>query len=202
MSQRVQTGTISSSPSLKRSLLFGACFVALIGGQASASVIGSTTAVSFAGGSVSFGEGTTDFTFSDLGGGIFNFSPVAVSTSGGGAVTSFFGAPTTYFDPVRGSGVLLFDSSYTFSSFTAPVAIDDSAFPFIIGLVDVTSDGPHYGYAEFDGSTLVSYAFESEHGVGIFTPVPLPASAPMFAAACVAIGVVGYGMKRIAPFTA
>ena len=187
-----------------RFLLSASC-AALISGSASASVVTNRTFVDFTGGSVSLGFGTSDITFSDISGGDpFNFNSVGVSTSGGGAVSyfSFFNEPSTFFDPIRGSGMLTFDSTTQFASLPSVSTISYSATPFLIGLADTTGDGTHYGYGEFYGTTLISYGFESVAGQGIIisnaslSAVPLPASAPMFGAALIALGAVGYGMKR------
>ena len=176
----------------------------LLAGEASAAVIGSNKLVDFTGSSVSFAYGTADFTFTDVETGFFDPNAVGVSTSGGGAVTAF-GAPfydppqpTDYFDPVRGDGVLLFDSSYTHDSFPATTAIPYSATPFFIGLEAVQGDGTHFGYGEFLGTALRSYAFETTPGIGIqaVSVVPLPAGLPMFGAGVLALGAIGYGMKR------
>ncbi|MCW6506685.1 hypothetical protein [Lichenifustis flavocetrariae] len=185
-------------------VLLGASCAALMVGTASAAVITNRTPVDFTGGSVSIGFGTQDITFSDNGTNIFDFNPVSVATSGGGAVTysSFFGVPFTYFDAIRGSGSLTFGSTAEFSSLPAATVIPYSATPFIIGLADTTSNGTHYGYGEFAGTSLVSYGFESVPGQAItisntsLSAVPLPASAPMFGAALLAFAGLGYGVKR------
>ena len=166
----------------------------------------------FTGGHTTFGYlGSGNFTFTDVSGGIpFNIDAVGVSTQGGSAVTAlglpFYNPPqpTTFFDPIRGSGVLEFGPGAfnQFDSFSTTTAIPYSLTGFIIGLKDVASDGVHYGYGEFGGTTLLSYGFESVAGQAItisgatLSPVPLPASAPMFGAAVLGLGLVGYGLNR------
>ena len=185
-------------------VLFGAGFTALTVGTASAAVITNRTPVDFTGGSVSIGFGTQDITFTDISGGNFTFDPVGVSASGGGAFGyfSFFNTPSTFFDPIRGSGTLTFDSNTQFASFSTPQTIGASINPFIIALADTTADGIHYGYGEFAGTSLVSYGFESVAGQPItisntsLSAVPLPAAAPMFGAALLALGGLGYAAKR------
>jgi hypothetical protein len=185
-------------------LLLGAGCAALMAGSASAAIVTNSTPVDFTGGSVSLGFGTNDITFTDISGGAFTFDSVGVSTTGGGAVSylSFFGAPSTFFDPIRGSGSLTFDGTTQFASLPSTTTIGASALPFIIGLADTTDDGTHYGYGRFAGTTLISYGFESVAGQAItisntsLSAVPLPASAPLFGAALLAVGAFGYGWKR------
>lgn len=195
-------------------LLLGASCAALLIGPASAAVIRNTTVMDFTGGSVSFGfDGTNlvfgpnqGFTFSDNMGAFFNPSPVDVTTDANAQVSAFGGflgiplVPSSYFNPVRGAGVLEFGPG-TFgqlASFSTPTAIDASVRGFFIELTETLSDGTHYGYGQFaDGGTILqSVAFESVAGQSIMTPVPLPASAPMFGAAILGLAGLGYGMKR------
>lgn len=98
--------------------------------------------------------------------------PVAVTTAAGAAVTSlgapFYNPPqpTTFFDPIRGSGVLVFDGSYRYSSSTR-TPIPYSATAGLIGRSLNLLDGIHYGFAEFNGTYMMSYGFESTSGRGI-----------------------------------
>ena len=194
-----------------KGLLLGVCCAALMAGTASAAVISSTNPIDFNGGSVSFGfDGSNivfgpnqDFTFSDNGDFL---NPVSVTTSSNSQVSAFGGflgiplAPSSYFNPVRGSGTLEFGPN-TFgqlASFSTPTAIGASVRGFYIELTETLSDGTHYGYGQFaDGGTILqSIAFESVAGRNIVTPVPLPASAPMLGAAVLVLGLAGYGVKR------
>ena len=188
---------------IKRALLSAGVILAATG-IASASIISGS--ISFAGGSESFGfGGSDDFTFTDISNGQFTFDSIGVSTSGGGAVTSFgipaLGipfSPTTFQNPRFGFSPSSFgpDTFFPFLSYATTTAISGSATPEIIGLRDIVGGETYYGYAVLGGPQLVSYAFESTPGLTIVTPVPLPASAPMFGAAILALGVAGYGVKR------
>lgn len=183
--------------------------VLAVGGLLASSVAQATTVltranVDFTGTSTSFGYLGSQFTFTDLSNGSFNFNPVGVTTAIGAAVTSlgapFYNPPqpSSFFDPIRGSGVLVFDGSYQYSSFTS-TAIPYSASPGIIGLSLGLADGLHYGFAEFAGTDLVSYAFESTPGAGIdvgaalVTPVPEPET---YALMLVGLGLLGAVSRR------
>ena len=161
---------------------------------------------SFSGSSASFGYLGNQFTFTDVSSG-FDFSPVAVTTGAGAGVTAL-GAPfynpaqpTTYFDPIRGSGHLVFDASYLYTGFTN-VRIPFSATPSFIGLALALADGTHYGYARFAGTDLVSYAFESVAGLGIdaagafAAPVPEPETIALMLAGLGALGLRARRSKR------
>ena len=191
-------------------LLLGACCAALTAGSASAAVISSKTPMDFTGKSVSFGfdgadivfGSNQDFTFSDNGT-VFPDS-VDITTGGGAQVAAFGGflgipvTPSSLFNPVRGFG-----STYTFgpgqyASFSTPTPIAASSRGFYLGLTETLSDGVHYGFAEVadGGKILQSVAFESVAGRNIVTPVPLPASAPLFGAALIGLAGLGYAAKR------
>lgn len=160
--------------------------------------------VDFTSSSTSFGYLGRQFTFTDLSGGSFDFNPVGITTAMGAAVTSlglpFYNPPqpTSFFDPIRGSGTLVFDSSYQYSSFSR-TAIPFSAAPGLIGLALGLSDGLHYGFAEFAGTYLVSYGFESAPGVGIDVGAALAAPVPepeTYALLMAGLGVVSVIARR------
>ncbi len=160
--------------------------------------------IDFTGASTSFGYHGQQFTFTNVSGGSFDFNPVGVTTGVGAGVTSlgapFYNPPqpTSYFDPIRGSGVLVFDSGYQYSSFTR-TPIPYSAAPGIIGLSLGLNDGLHYGFAEFDGTYLVSYGFESTPGTGIDVGAALAAPIPepeTYALLLAGLGVVGMVSRR------
>lgn len=166
-----------------------------------AAVVSKVVNKDFSGSSVNFGFGSlnTGFTLSDNGSGFP--SPVSVSTSADSAVTSLslFGPtlPTSYFDPVR-NGQLIFDGTFTqYSSFANPTVIDFSGPPTFIGLRVTVDNQFHYGYAQFQGTFLKAYAFESTAGVGIaagaLSPVPEPES---YALMLAGFGVMGIVARR------
>ena len=167
----------------------GLLLAGLLAGAAAQAAPASTVAnIDFTHGSTSFGYLGQQFTFTDVSSGAFDFNPVAITTGTDAKVSSLsiFGPalPSIYFDPLRGSGHLVFDASVQYSSFNK-TAIQYSASPSFIGLSLSLNDGTHYGYAEFAGTTLVSYAFETSVGVGIdaagasVAAVPEPATFAM-----------------------
>ncbi len=160
--------------------------------------------IDFTGASTSFGYLGQQFTFTDLSTGSFDSNPVGVTTAAGAAVTSlgapFYNPPqpTSFFDPIRGSGTLVFDSGYQYSSFTS-TRIPFSASAGIIGLQLALADGLHYGFAEFAGTYLTSYGFESAPGVGIDVGAALAAPVPepeTYALLLAGLGVMGMITRR------
>ena len=187
-----------------RSLTAGVCITCACaaGIPAQAAVVGSTTDVDFTGSSVTFGFGGPTFTLTDTSGGSFTFDPVSISTQGTAMVNSLalFGPaqPTSYFDPVRGSGILVFDDSFQYTAFPDATVIRSSAGPTFIGLKLTLSDGDHFGYAQFAGTFLDSYAFESIAGVGIqagspIAPVPEPAT---YALMLAGLAITTFAVRR------
>lgn len=166
-----------------------------------AAVVSDSTPVDFTGGSTSFSFNGASFTLSDNTGGGFSFSPVSIATQGNAAVNSLslFGptVPTSYFDPVRGSGVLVFDSSYQYTSFPTATTIDYSAGATFIGLRVSQNNDFYYGYAQFQGTLLKSYGFESTANSGIqagaISAVPEPESYAMLLAG---LGVIGFSLSK------
>ena len=183
--------------------------VAAIGGSlacalAQAAPVVTLANIDFTGTSTNFGFVDKQFTFVDLSGGSFVFDPVGVTTLSGAGVTSlgapFYSPPqpTSFFDPIRGSGTLVFDSSYQYSGFTR-TPIPYSISPGIIGLAVQRTDGTHYGFAEFAGTFLTSYGFESMPGVGIDVGAALAAPVPepeTYALLLAGLGVIGLMSRR------
>ena len=183
-----------------RNVLLGVCCAALMSGAASAAVISTPVFTDFSTNpySFSFGNSSSVFTFKNTGDSFFG-SPVAVGTTGGAAVRTIFGSPSVDFDAPRNATP--YDSSLIYTSFASPTPISYSGPPSFLGLADTTADGTRFGYAEFYQNFFVGYAYESTPGLAIqpmsiVSPVPLPASAPMFGVALLALAGLGYGVKR------
>jgi hypothetical protein len=168
---------------------------ALFTTPAGAAVVRSDVNIDFTGSSTTFGYGGPMFTLgsqNDL------FNPVTISTTGSAMVNSLslFGPakPTSYFDPIRGSGELLIGADMQFTSFPTATTIDYSGAPTFIGLAVTLNDGIHYGFAQFDGTFLKSYAFESTAGesiaAGAVAAVPEPETYALMLAGLLAVGTV------------
>ncbi len=165
-----------------------------------AAVVSNVVNQDFSANSVSFGYGPT-FTFSNNGSGFP--SPVSIQSDVDAAVTSLslFGPtlPTSYFDPARGGGLVFDNSFYQYTTFSTPTTIDYSFAPTYIGLRVSLQDGYHYGYAQFEGTFLKSYGFESEAGIGIeagaltISAVPEPET---FAMLLTGLGIVSFVARR------
>lgn len=166
-------------------------FTASIG---QAAVVSNVVNTDFTSSSVTFGYGPV-FTLSDNRSGFP--SPVSINTGADAAITSLslFGptVPTSYFDPAR-SPLVFNDNFYQYSAFNSPAVIDYSFQPTFIGLRVSLDDGFHYGYAQFQGTFLKAYAFESVAGVGIeagaLAPVPEPESYALLLAGLSLMGFV------------
>lgn len=196
-----------------------AALAALSAGPAQAFVIGSDEDVSFASSSVTFGYLGQTFTLLDNTedapvvnalrasrlldppNGPSNSSPVSVSTTGSAQVTSItvysVTKPVSFFDPMNGGSTLIFDASFQYFGYPSPAVIDNSAGPRFIGLRVEARDGFHYGYAEFFGTLLEAYAFESVAGVGIRAGAPIAAAVPEPSElALLSLGLVGIAALR------
>lgn len=167
-----------------------------------ASVVGSNTDVSFDGTSTSFGFGGSTFTLTDNGD---FFGPVSVSTQGSAAVssTTLFGLePTSYFDPVRGGSLVFNDNFFQYSAFADPTVIRFSSGPTFIGLRVDLDDAFYYGYAQFAGTLLKSYGFETTPNLGIeagapiteVSAVPLPGALALMMSA---FGLLGFKIRHL-----
>lgn len=138
---------------------------------------------------ITFGGGAADYDFTAASTG---YGPgAAVATSGTGLVSSLGGAVTDF---AAGSTIDQTGELYSFSSFPAASVIPFSAADDFIGLAFTLGNGVHYGYAEVDGPTLVSYGYDSTPGASILTgataaAVPEPTTIALLAAGLAVLGV-------------
>ncbi|MCQ0972167.1 VPLPA-CTERM sorting domain-containing protein [Paracoccus sp. TK19116] len=180
--------------------------VALIGGEASAAVVGFSPSIDLRNQDYTVGlDDSTSYTFSNSGeGGSFGFGLAAVETTGNAMVGSTFGSPSVYFtDPSRAPFVD--DNLFTtYRSYDDPATIRLSERDSFIALRFMLQDGVHFGFARLAGLTLFDFAYETEAGKGIqagpgpFTspaPVPLPAGFPLLIAALGGLGLVRHKRK-------
>jgi hypothetical protein len=162
-----------------RPLTLAACAMtlALAAGSVSAKamVISSMPDVSFASLPATITFGTSSLVFTSIPGTFPGNPPDEVSTTGSAMVTTAYGGVTDF------SAGATIDKGpmelYTFAAYTTPAVIPTSAVDDFIGLAFTLGDGIHYGYAEVDGTDLVSYGYESVPGTTILTgAIPEPAT--------------------------
>lgn len=174
--------------SIRRIAAIGAVVLGAACAPAFASVVGSDAVVDFTGGSFTFGYLGQSFTLSDNGSGFP--SPTSASTAGTAMYAKDFFGISVFFDPPRNT--LVFDQTYLYDSYPSATILSFSGPPSIIGLALTAADGVHYGYAQFAGTVLQSYAFESVAGVGIAALAPITAGVPEpESLALVGIGALG-----------
>ncbi len=159
-----------------------------------ASVVGSDDDVNFDGTSTSFGFGGSTFTLTDNGD---FFSPVSISTQGSAAVTSttLFGLePTSFFDPVRSGSLVFNDEFFQYTAFVDPTVIRFSSTPTFIGLRVQIDEDFHYGYAQFVGSLLNSYGFETTANLGIEAGAAITEVSAVPVPGALALMMSGFGL--------
>ncbi len=175
--------------------------------QASVFSNASSTALTTTPAVISLGSGAATLSFTAASTG---YGPGAsVATTGSGMITTVFGTVSDFF----ASSTIDATGLYSFASYATPTQIPFSAADDFIGFSYTASDGTHFGYAEVNGPSLVSYGFESSANTTILTgatgaaapapvvggggggggggtPVPEPASAALLLGGLAAFGLV------------
>ena len=145
---------------------------------------------------IAFGGGNS-LSLSTIDKSAFSPSPAAVETGGGLEVTSL-GAP---FYPTPQPSVFFADRGGSigpttfigFSSFASPTTIPFSGSESILGFRFDSGQGSQYGYADFAGSQLHGFRYETAPGVAVgIASVPEPAAWALMIAG---FGVVGTGLR-------
>jgi len=141
--------------------------------------------------SYAFG-GTNSVTFSG------NGSNPMVETHGGLQVTSlaapFYPAPTpSVFFNNRGGNIGP-TTLIQFASFASPTSIPYASTPSVLGLRFDLGKGLLYGYADFAGTMLHGFRYETTPGVGVnISAVPEPAAWTLM---ITGFGVAGTALRR------
>lgn len=162
-------------------------------GSANASVIVQTPDLSFASSPATVALGTGSFVFSAITGALPGDAPDAVSTTGSAMVTSILGGVADF-----GAGATIDRTGevYGFSAFASPATIPYSAADDFIGLDFDIGGALHYGYAEVDGTELVSYGYQSLANAGIVTGAAVPEPATLAVLGSALIGLAAVKRRR------
>jgi hypothetical protein len=181
------------TPRLSLASVGAIALVIALGGAARADVISTVSNTSFATNPVSISLGSGSFTFTGIPNTFIGNPPAEVSTSGSAEVSSFLGGVTDF---SSGASIDQTGELYGFSAFSTPSVIPNSAARDFIGLSFTNGSGLHYGYAQVDGTQLISYAYESLPNTTITTgatsvPVPEPP-----ATALLLTGLIGLASVR------
>lgn len=164
--------------------------VASAAGAAQAAVLSFSPGSDFSAASdtINFGAGAARYTFSAISGAGLGDPLAAVATAGTAMVSSFFGGVADF---TADATIDQMGQIYDFSAFANAAPIPNSAADDFIGLAFTLSDGLHYGYAEVNGTTLVSYGYDRTPGASIQTAaVPEPMSAALLGVSLLGVLVV------------
>ncbi|WP_026046987.1 PEPxxWA-CTERM sorting domain-containing protein [Sphingomonas sp. PAMC 26621] len=190
---RVSRGLLSVKAAGALALVLGT----MAAGSASAAVIvvAPNAPLTGSGYTITLGNGIAGFTFTmaDTG-----YGPgAAVSTSGNGEVSTFLGGVADF---EAGSSIDQ-NGLYSFAAYpvTMPGVIPYSAADDFIGLAYSQADGVHYGYAEVNGSQLISYGYQTLANTSIRTGMAPVAAVPevgTWAMMILGMGAIGFAMRR------
>ncbi|MDO6415483.1 PEPxxWA-CTERM sorting domain-containing protein [Sphingomonas sp. BIUV-7] len=181
-------------------LLAGATLVPAFAAAQAAPVI-VTLNSSFAAAPATIDFSGSSFTFSSTGD---IFAPVALQTSGGGAVSAFGGflgipvSPTTDF-PGRGSGILTYGPGMQFAAFPTTTTIPYSNGDNYLGLRATLNGLDYYGYAFTTDTKLNSFGFETTANTAFTINTNAPAAVPeaaTWAMMLVGFGAIGGALRR------
>ena len=121
------------------------------------------------------------------------FAPVSVSNGPGGAISSVFGAPSSFF---TNRGTVSFGPNVfgAFTSFSNPTSVRFSIGENFFGLRATVGADTFFGFAFTTNSTLNGYGFETTPGAAITatTAVPEPGTWAML---IVGFAAAGAGMR-------